>query len=184
MQRTTWSNYLVVRTAAERAGLIAEMRAALKSVDPTIPLFEVRSMQEAVDLSLGTRRLTNILLIGFSLTALVLAAIGIYGVMSLGVSGRVREFGIRVALGAKPGAVRALVLRQATWMALAGVALGLAGAVATTRYLRALLFGVGPLDWITFASVAILLGATALMASYIPARRATRADPMLALRSE
>jgi putative ABC transport system permease protein len=183
-QRTTWSNYLVLRSSAERGGLVAELRRVLKSIDPMIPLFDVHTMRDAVDLSLGTRRMTNVLLVGFSLTALLLAAIGIYGVMSLGVSGRMREFGIRTALGAKPGAVRGLVLRQAAWMALAGVAVGLVGAVATTRYLRALLFGVGPLDWLTFASVALVLAATALLASYIPARRATRADPMLALRAE
>jgi ABC-type antimicrobial peptide transport system permease subunit len=104
--------------------------------------------------------------------------------MSLGVNGRLREFGIRLALGAKPDTVRALVLRQASWLALGGVVTGLVGALATTRYLRALLFGVGPLDWLTFASVAALLAATALVASYVPARRATRADPMLALRAE
>jgi len=105
-------------------------------------------------------------------------------VMSLGVNGRLREFGIRLALGAKPATVRVLVLRQAAWLALGGVIVGLGGALVTTRYLRALLFGVGPLDLITFAGVAALLAATALVASYIPARRATRADPMLALRAE
>jgi predicted permease len=183
-QQTTWVNYLVVRTTTERRALVAELRTALKSIDPAIPLFEVQTMRDAVDLSLGTRRLTNVLLTGFSLTALILAAIGIYGVISLGVNGRVREFGIRMALGARPIAVRALVLRHATWTVAVGVAVGLAGAVATTRYLRALLFGVGPLDWRTLAGAAVLLGATALVASYFPAHRATRADPMLALRSE
>jgi predicted permease len=183
-QRTTWSNYLVVRTVAERDGLVTELRRVLMSLDPAVPLFEVRSMREAVDFSLGTRRLTSVLLAGFSVTALLLAAIGIYGVMSLGVNGRVREFGIRLALGANGGAVRGLVLRQAMWLALAGVAAGLAGAAATTRFLRTLLFGVGPLDWVTFGGVALLLTVTALIASYLPARRATRADPMLALRSE
>src|SRR5678815_4505773 len=99
----------------------------------------------------------------------LLAAIGIYGVMSLGVSGRVREFGIRLALGARPAAVRALVLRQATGLALAGVTGGIVGALATTRYLRSLLFGIDPLDWVTFATVAFLLAATAIAASYLPA---------------
>ena len=183
-QRPTWNNFLVVRTAGEREGIIAELRAALRSLDPAVPLYEVRSMRDAMNESLGTRRLMNSLLAGFSIAALLLAAIGIYGVMSLGVSGRVREFGIRLALGAKPQAVRALVLRQATWIALIGVVAGLAGAVATTRYLRALLFGVGPLDWITFTAVAFLLTVIALAASYLPARRATRADPMLALRAD
>jgi predicted permease len=183
-QFVEWDSYLVVRTTTERSGLVAEIRRAMKSIDAAVPLYDVRTMREAVDQSLGTRRLTDALLAGFSLTALILAAIGIYGVMSLGVNGRLREFGIRLALGAKPDTVRALVLRQASWLALGGVVTGLVGALATTRYLRALLFGVGPLDWLTFASVAALLAATALVASYVPARRATRADPMLALRAE
>jgi predicted permease len=183
-QFVEWDSYLVVRTTAERASLVAEIRRAVKAIDPGVPVYEVRTMREAVDQSLGTRRMTNVLLAGFSLTALVLAAIGIYGVMSLGVNGRLREFGIRLALGAKPGTVRALVLRQAAWLSFAGVIIGLAGALSTTRYLRALLFGVGPLDWVTFVGVALLLTLTALFASYLPARRATRADPMMALRAE
>jgi ABC-type antimicrobial peptide transport system permease subunit len=183
-QFVEWDSYLVVRTTAERASLVAEIRRAVKAIDPGVPVYEVRTMREAVDQSLGTRRMTNVLLAGFSLTALVLAAIGIYGVMSLGVNGRLREFGIRLALGAKPGAVRGLVLRQAAWLSFGGVIIGLAGALSTTRYLRALLFGVGPLDWVTFVGVAMLLTVTALFASYLPARRATRADPMMALRAE
>ncbi|MGH2897972.1 MAG: FtsX-like permease family protein, partial [Solirubrobacteraceae bacterium] len=183
-QRTTWNNYLVVRTTAERKDLVAELRTVLRAIDPAIPLYEVRSMRAAVDGSLGVRRLTNVLLAGFAIAALLLAGIGIYGVMSLGVSGRVREFGIRLALGANAHSVRGLVLRQATVVTATGVAIGLVGAVLTTRFLRMLLFGVQPLDWVTFAAVAGLLAATALVASYVPARRATRADPMLALRSE
>ena len=183
-QNPTRSNYLVVRTDSERQGLTNELRGVLKSLDPAVPLFEVRTMREARASSLGTRRLTNVLLLGFSVTALLLAAIGIYGVMSLGVSGRVREFGIRLALGAKASDVRGLVLSRAMWLALIGVTLGLAGAAATTRYLRNLLFGVGPLDWVTFGGVALLLTLTALIASVIPAHRATRADPIRALRAE
>jgi len=183
-QNPTRSNYLVVRTDSERQGLTNELRGVLKSLDPAVPLFEVRTMREARASSLGTRRLTNVLLLGFSVTALLLAAIGIYGVMSLGVSGRVREFGIRLALGAKASDVRGLVLSRAMWLALIGVTLGLVGAAATTRYLRNLLFGVGPLDWVTFGGVALLLTVTALVASVIPAHRATRADPIRALRAE
>jgi putative ABC transport system permease protein len=183
-QRTTWNNYLVVRTDADAAAVVPELRRALRSVDPAIPLYEVGSMRESVARSLSTRRLTSVLLAGFATTALLLAAIGIYGVMALGVTGRVREFGIRLALGANPRSVRALVLGQAARIALVGVAIGLAAAVATTRYLTALLFGVQPLDWVTFAGVALLLSATGLVASYLPALRATRADPLAALREE
>ena len=179
-----WDAFLVVRTTSQRVGLVGEIRRAMKAIDPSVPLYDVRTMREAVDQSLGTRRLTDVLLAGFSLTALVLAAIGIYGVMSLGVNGRLREFGIRLALGAKPGTVRGLVLWQASWLAFGGVLIGLIGALATTRYLRTLLFGVGPLDWLTFVGVAVLLTATALIASYLPARRATKADPILALKAE
>jgi putative ABC transport system permease protein len=183
-QFVNWDSYLVVRTTADRAGLVAEVRRAMKGIDPSVPLFDVHTMRDAVDQSLGTRLLTNVLLAGFAITALILAAIGIYGVMSIGVNGRLREFGIRLALGAKPGTVRGLVLVQAGWLALGGIVIGLAGAFATTRYLRALLFGVGPLDWLTFGGVAVLLSATALLATYLPARRATRADPLSALRAE
>ena len=183
-QFVNWYSYLVVRTSADRAGLVSEIRRSMKRIDPGVPLFDVRTMRNAVDESLGTRRLTNLLLAGFSLTALILAAIGIYGVMSLGVNGRLREFGIRLALGARPATVLSLVMRQASWLALGGLLIGLAGAIATTRYLRALLFGVGTLDWLTFAVVAALLTITALVASYLPARRATRADPLWALKSE
>jgi len=184
-QRTTWTNYLVVRTDGDgENGLISELRRAVSSVDPTVPLFEVRTMRAAIDLSLGTRRLTNVLLTGFSLIALLVAAVGIYGVISLGVTGRTREFGIRLALGARPQGVRALVLRQAMRMAGIGVAIGLAAAVATTRYLRTLLFEVDPLDTMTLGAVAGMLTVTALLASYLPARRATEADPLVALKAE
>jgi predicted permease len=183
-QRTTWNNYIVVRTGAEPESFVPQLRALVRKVDPAVPLYEVHSMRDAVDLSLGTRRLTNILLVSFAITGMLLAAIGIYGVMSLGVSNRVREFGIRLALGAKPDAVRGLVLRQAVVLAAVGIAAGLAGAIATTRYIRGLLFGVEPLDWTTFAAVSALLAVAALTASYLPARRATRADPMVALKAE
>jgi predicted permease len=184
-QRTPWGNYVVVRApASAERGLANELRRALKALDPAIPLFDVHWMQDAVDQSLSTRRVTNILLGGFALTALLLAVVGIYGVMSLGVSGRSREFGIRLALGGQPGAVRTLVLRQAMWLALAGISGGLLGALATTRLLGSLLFGIGPLDWVAFSGAAATLTVAALVASYVPARRATRADPMMALRAE
>jgi putative ABC transport system permease protein len=114
----------------------------------------------------------------------VLAAIGIYGDISQSVTTRVREFGIRLALGAQKADVRGLVLRHGIMLATLGVALGIAGAMYLTRFLQRLLFGVAPVDWATFSAVAAILAATALLASYLPARRATRADPVSALRSE
>jgi putative ABC transport system permease protein len=183
-QRTTWTNYLVVRTSGSTDPLVGQIRREVAALDKLLPVFEVRTMRSAVDHSLATRRLTNVLLGGFAAVALLLATIGIYGVISVGVNGRVREFGIRMALGAQGEQVARLVLRRGVTLALIGVVAGLIAAAATTRFLRTLLFGVEPLDWISFSFAAVVLAATALAASYIPARRATRADPMLALRSE
>jgi putative ABC transport system permease protein len=183
-QSTTWGNYVIVRTAAAPDGVISELRRQVKALDPLVPVFEIHTMSSAVDESLATRRLTNILLTAFSIAALLLAAIGIYGVISIAVTSRIREFGIRAALGASGADVRSLVIRHAVALALVGVGVGLAGALWATRLLQGLLYGVGRFDSVTFISVAVALTATALVASYLPARRATRADPMLALRAE
>jgi putative ABC transport system permease protein len=180
----TWNNYLVVRSSNAPEELISRIRAEIKALDPQLPFYEVRTMTEAVSASLGVRRLTNVLLGGFALTALILAAIGIYGVISLGVNGRVREFGVRMALGARASDIRTLVLRYGIGLAVAGLAIGLAGAWYLTQFMKKLLFNVEPFDALTVAVVAAILAATAIVASYIPARRATRADPMLALRAE
>jgi len=180
----TWNNYMIIRSTSGPEMLASRVRAEIKSLDPTLPFYDVHTMPEAVRASLGIRRLMNTLLGGFALTALILAAIGIYGVISLSVTGRVREFGIRLALGAQTADVRALVLRHGIVLAAVGVAIGIAGALYLTRFLQRLLFGVAPFDWPTFLAVAVILAATALLASYLPARRATRADPVSALRSE
>jgi len=183
-QRSRWSNHLVVRSSSDPAGLVSRIRAEIAALDPTLPFYEVQTMTSAVSRSLGLRRLMNVLLGGFALIALLLAAIGIYGVISLGVSTRVREFGIRLALGAQTADVRWQVLRHGLALAVFGVAIGVAGSLYLTRFLQRLLFGVAPSDWITFSTVALILSATALLASYLPARRATRADPVSALRAE
>jgi putative ABC transport system permease protein len=180
----TWNNYLVVRSSAATEELTSRIRAELKALDPTLPFYEVRTMQEAVSASLGIRRLTNILLVGFALVALLLAAIGIYGVIALSVSARVREFGVRMALGAKTSDIKRMVLRYGLGLAAAGVTIGLAGALYLTRFLQKLLFNVAPFDPPTVVTVAAVLTVTAVLASYLPARRATRADPVLALRAE
>ncbi len=116
--------------------------------------------------------------------ALVLAAIGVYGVIALSVNGRMKEFGIRIALGARAADVGALVLRHGLLLAVVGVAIGLGGALWVTRFLRSLLFGVSPVDWLTFGAVAVVLSVAALVACYLPARRATRSDPIVVLRTE
>jgi ABC-type antimicrobial peptide transport system permease subunit len=144
----------------------------------------VHTLENAIARSLGTRRLTNRLLLTFAIAAFVLAAVGIYGVMALSVSQRVNEFGIRLALGATPSDVSRLVLRQGLRLVIAGVAIGLAGAAGLTRLLGSLLFGVEPLDPLVFGVVTLALVAVAFGACYIPARRATATEPLEALRCE
>ncbi len=183
-QRPQWNVYVVVRAMSDPLALVGPLRAAVGELDPNLPLYEIGTMQDALDRSLGTRRFTEVLLAGLAATALLLAAIGIYGVMSLNVTSRVREFGIRLALGAAPGAVRWLVIRRGMALAAGGVVLGVAGALWLTRFLRELLFQVSPMDPITFAAVAAVLATAALLACYLPARRATRTDPVVALRQE
>ena len=173
---------LVVRASADAAGLTATIRQEIQSLDRTLPFYEVHTLDDAVGRSLGTRKLTNNLLAGFALAALILAVVGIYGVMTLNVNQRVNEFGIRLALGAAPRDVLMLVLGQGLRLVLLGAGIGLAGAVGVTRYLGSLLFNVRPSDPLIFGSVMLVLVAVAAAACYIPARRATATDPLAALR--
>jgi predicted permease len=182
-QRPMGEMDLVVRTSGDPAALAAVLRREVRAVDATLPFYDVHTLREAVEASVGTRRLTNRLLAWFAIAALVLASVGIYGVMALNVSQRVQEFGVRIALGATRWAVLRLVLRQGLVLVLAGVAIGLAGAAWLTRYLATLLFRVEPLDPSIFGGVTLLLVAVAGLACYVPARRATRTDPLVALRA-
>jgi putative ABC transport system permease protein len=175
---------LVIRAQRNPEALVAAVRSEVAALDPELPLYDVETLEQAVARSLSTKRLTNILLTGFAMTALLLAALGIYGVMSLNVTSRTNEFGIRLALGAQPRDVLSLVLSQGMTLAFSGVALGLIAAFGLTRFLDSLLFGVSPTDPMTFVFVAFLLTGVALAACYVPARRATKVDPMLALRYE
>ena len=183
-QGSAWSMDVVLRASSDPAALTGAMRREVQALDPTLPVYEVHTLEQAVARSLGTQRLTNRLLLAFAVTALLLAAVGIYGVMALGVSHRVNEFGIRLALGATPARVLGLVLGQGMRLVLLGLALGLAGAAGLTRFLGSLLFHVEPLDPVTFGAVALLLVAVACGACYLPARRATATDPLRALRYE
>ena len=156
----------------------------MKRLDANLPVFDLKTMDALIGESLFGERLMAFLSICFGALAALLAALGLYGVLAYWVAQRTREIGIRVALGADPGNIRALVLGQGIRLTLAGVAAGVAGALALMRLMKSLLFGVGAADPITFVVVALLLTLIALLACYIPARRATKVDPMIALRCE
>ncbi|HET9707785.1 MAG TPA: ABC transporter permease, partial [Gemmatimonadales bacterium] len=174
----------VVRTAGDPMAALPAVRAAVRSVDPELPLANVNTMEQLIDSSTGQRRFAMLLLIGFSLLAMTLASIGLYGVMSYTVSQRSRELGVRLALGADSREVLGLVLGQGLRLALAGVAIGLVAAAVVTRVMKNMLFGLSSTDPLTFIAIPLLLVAVALVASYLPALRATRVDPVVALRTE
>ena len=175
---------LVVRTTGEPLMLAGPLREAVRSIDRDQPVGRLESMNALVGESLGSSRLSTMLFGLFGVLGLVLASVGIYGVMSYGVIQRTREFGVRMALGARRSDVRGLVVRQGATLTAIGIVVGLGGAFALTRLMRTLLFGVTPSDPVTYVGIALLLGAVALVASYLPARRATRVDPVIALRDE
>ena len=173
---------VVVKTTLDPQTLVAQVRAAVQAIDPEQPIADVRTMDQWVRRSLQTREAPTLLLTIFGGVALVLSAIGIYGVLAFGVAQRVREFGIRQALGADRGTILGLVLSQGLRTTGLGVALGLAGAFALTRFLESQLFGVSTRDLSVYAVVTVTLMAVALLACYLPARATTRIDPMAALR--
>jgi putative ABC transport system permease protein len=175
---------VVIRSAADASGLTAAVTREIRALDPDLPLYNVRTMSDRVDESLARRRFSMLLLTLFACVALGLAAIGVYGVMAYLVSQGTREVGIRMALGATPREIVMLVVRQGMTVAGVGVAAGLVGALAATRFMASLLFGVRSTDPVTFTTIALLLCLTALVASYVPARRAARIDPMVSLRAE
>ncbi|HSE37698.1 MAG TPA: ADOP family duplicated permease, partial [Blastocatellia bacterium] len=177
-------NSLVARTEGDPLNIVGAIKSQIWSVDPAQPVASVATMEEVLAGSVAPRRFNTLLIGIFAAVALALAAIGIYGVISYAVSQRTHEIGIRVALGAQGSDVLKLVVVQGMALALAGVGLGLGAAVWLTRLMSTLLFGVSPTDAPTFVAVAMLLTAVALAACIVPARRATRVDPMLALRYE
>ncbi|HKQ74108.1 MAG TPA: ABC transporter permease [Blastocatellia bacterium] len=175
---------IAVGAAIDPIRMAAALRNEVAAVDPSQPVYEVMTMEQRLDNSMALRRNGALLFGLFAAVALIIAAVGVYGVISYSVSQRTHEIGIRMALGAHAGAVRTMILRQGLSLIFLGVAIGLAGATAATRAMTSLLFDVSGADPLTFIAVALLLTMVALLACYIPARRATRVDPILALRSE
>jgi putative ABC transport system permease protein len=175
---------VVVRTEGDPAQLTRSLRAALAELDPDVPLADVQTMEEALGAWAAERRLTMTLVGGFALLALALGAVGVYGVMAHLVVQRTREIGIRIALGAVPREILRLVVSQGAWLAGLGIGAGLIGALAATRLLAGLLFGIGPADPATFVATAASLALVAALASLVPALRAIRTDPVDALRAE
>jgi putative ABC transport system permease protein len=175
---------VAMRTTGNPTALLSAAREAVHSIDRNLPLSAVNTMDKLVETSVGQRKLSMMLLGLFSLIAVVLASIGIYGVMSCSVTQRSRELGIRMALGAARSRVLALVVGQGMALAGIGVAIGLVAAFALTRFLSNQLFSVGATDPVTFTVVSILLVGVAFLATLVPAMRATRVDPVVALREE
>jgi predicted permease len=178
------SAFVVLRAESNPSSLAAPARDAIRSIDANVPLSQVRELSEIVDENVAPRRLSVLLLSAFAALALVLSAVGIYGVMSYMVTQRTQEIGVRIALGAQRGDVMRLVLRNGMALLLVGLGIGLAGAFALSRFLQSLLFEVKSTDIMTFASVPFLLAAVAFLACYLPARRATLVDPVVALRND
>jgi putative ABC transport system permease protein len=175
---------LVVDTKGDPTTLAGALRKAVWSLDPDQPVSEIATMDSILDRELGPRGVQAVLLGGLAALAMTLACVGIYGVMAYLVTQQNHEIGIRVALGADSRNILGLVLGRGAQLAATGVVIGIAAAVFLTRLMRSLLFGVSPFDPLIFATVALVLTFVALAACYIPARRATRVDPIMALRFE
>jgi putative ABC transport system permease protein len=175
---------LVVRTRAPLSTIGPAIKRAVEALGPARPVFDIRLMDDIVAASIDTTRFTMLVLSGFAIASLVLAGVGLYGTLAYLTSQRTQEFGVRLALGASTGGILRLVIREGCLLTGLGAALGLAGAIAVTRALRGLLYGVTPLDGLTIASVVGLVAAVAIVAVGSPAMRAARVDPATALRAE
>ncbi|HYK21631.1 MAG TPA: FtsX-like permease family protein, partial [Pyrinomonadaceae bacterium] len=175
---------LHVRTSGNPGELAAAVRREVEALDPNLPAFNVMSLADNIDISLFPARFGAVLLGVFGFLALLIASIGIYGVMSYGVSERTQEMGIRMALGARASDVLRLVISQGMWLAVIGVAIGVGLALSVTRVVKSYLYDVSVTDPVTFIGIALLLIGVALLACYVPARRATKVDPLEALRYE
>jgi ABC-type lipoprotein release transport system permease subunit len=176
---------IVLRTSGnDPLTITGSVREAVRHVDERALVYGAKTLEEGLDSFLAQRRLQTWLLAGFAAAALLIAAIGIYGLIQYSVSARKKEIGIRIAVGAQRGAILRMILGEGLRLVLAGMAFGVAGALALTRLVSSLLFGVGASDPLTFVPVMVLLGAVAVAACYFPARRAMKADPVAALRQD
>jgi putative ABC transport system permease protein len=184
IQQPWWSMALVVRTSSDPTQLTEAVRSEVRALDREQPVYNIKTMEQIVEESIAAKRLAMLMLGFFAFGALLLAAIGIYAVMSYAVTSRSHEIGIRMALGAQPRDILKLIIGQGLVLTLIGVVLGLAGAFALTRAMTEILYGVEATDPLTFGGISLLLSIVAFAACYIPARRATRVDPMIALRYE
>jgi predicted permease len=183
-QSPSGTMYVVARTSGDPGALAQALTREARAIEPNVPVYDVKTLEERLSDSLARRRFAMTALGLFALVAMLLAAVGIYGVMSYSVAQRTREIGVRVALGASRRAVLGLVLRRGMLLAALGIGAGLAGALPLARVLGSLLFGVSAADPVTYAAISLLLALAALLACYVPARRATKVDPMVALRYE
>jgi putative ABC transport system permease protein len=174
----------VLRASADPAALATAARRVIYAIDPAQPVADVQTLDSLLSRSIARARFTSVLLAVFAAVALLLAVVGIGGVMGVSVAQRTREIGIRIAIGAPPPSVIGLVVREGMALAVAGLAIGIAGALALARFLDKLLFGVAPTDPLTYLLIAAGLATSALIACLIPARRAARVDPIVALRHE
>jgi putative ABC transport system permease protein len=182
--RNTAITNLDVRVAGDPRQVIADVRTSIRRSDPGLLLLDVGLMSARVERDLSRERVVAYLAFSFGLLTLFLASLGLYGVLSYGVTRRTQEIGVRMALGARRGEVMASVLRQSLRLTIAGIALGLAGAAAVSRYLSGMLFEVAPLDPVAFLAVGTTFVLVMTLAAFLPARRATNVDPLVALRCE
>jgi putative ABC transport system permease protein len=174
----------VARSDRNPMSLAEPVRRIIRQLDSAQPVAEIRAMQDILGQTFARQRFSALLLSAFSIAALLLAAVGIYGVLAYSVSERTREIGVRVALGAEPARIVALIVGEGARPVLAGIAIGIGGALGLSSLLKSLLFGIGPRDPLTFVMAPIVLVGVALIAAYAPARRASRLDPMQALRQQ
>jgi putative ABC transport system permease protein len=187
-QVTDWPFFsprdLAIRASGDTANLVSSVRKIIREVDPDQPVSNVATMSEVLGVEAAQRRMGMIMLAAFAGLALLLASLGIYGVLAYFVTQHTNEIGVRIALGANRRNILALVLKKGMGLTLLGIAIGMAAAFALTRLMSSLLFGVKAFDPLTFVAVPLLLAMVALLACWIPARRATKVDPMIALRYE